>query len=166
MPGPRGSRQTVSSPKPTRDRACYFCERLAGPSEIQDRTICETARLHVSHELVEGEPTYLGYLLIQTKRHVPDLAALTNTEAHELGLLIQRISQALKICTDAEWTYVLGFMEAVQHVHVFVAARYPKTPKEYVRLGITEWPEAPKGDRAAVVELSRRLREWVRTSGQ
>lgn len=139
---------------------------MSAPSRLRDLTVCETALFHVSHEWVEDEPTYLGYLLIQTKRHVPDLASLTNAEGHELGLLIQRVSQALKVCTTAEWTYVLGFTEAVRHVHVFVVARYPNTPKEFVRLAVTDWPNAPKGDRAAVVDLSQRLREWIRTSGQ
>ena len=132
---------------------------MADPSSVRNRLIYESELFHIRHELEEPGPSYLGALLIQTKRHASGMAELADAEGRELGYLIQRTSRALKSCTSAAWTYVYSFTEAYRHVHVFVAARYPDIPKKYVRLAITEWPGAPRGGRAEVEELCRRLRE-------
>jgi len=132
---------------------------MAEPARVRDRLVWESASFHVHHHVEEDGSSYLGALLIQTKRHAPGLAELSDAEAQELGRLIHRTSRALKSCTTAAWTYVHGFTEAYRHVHVFVAARYPNTPKAYVRLAVAEWPGAPKGDHHDVIELARRLRE-------
>ena len=137
---------------------CMFCERLRNPSELADCMVYEDELFHVSHQVNEEGQTYLGSVIIQTRRHVHDLAELTEEEASKLGSLITRSSRALKNCTGASWTYAESFLERYQHVHVIITARYPGMPKEYIRLAIRKWPDAPKGARADVVELSRKLR--------
>jgi diadenosine tetraphosphate (Ap4A) HIT family hydrolase len=132
---------------------------MADPTPLRDRLVFEDGSFHVSHQLEEDGPSYLGNLLIQTKRHAEGMAELTELEGQELGSLIQQTSRALKSCTAAAWTYVFSFTEAFRHVHVVVMARYPNTPKQYVRLAITDWPEAPKGGRAEVAQLSQKLRD-------
>jgi histidine triad (HIT) family protein len=149
-----------SDPTPSESNAdCHFCQRMTHPGVLRDRLVFEDDSFHVSHQLEEDGPTYLGILLIQTKRHAPGLAELTDGEGRKLGYLIQRTSRALRTCTSAAWTYVFSFTEGYRHVHVVIAARYPETPREYVRLSITDWPDAPKGGRPEVVALSQRLRE-------
>lgn len=113
------------------------------------------------HYFDENEATLLGLVLIVTKRHVNDLSELTDSEAQRLGVLINRISKALKTSVGAAWTYCYCFMEGVRHVHVFVTARYPSLPKEYVRLNIGNWPEAPVGELKEVSELAFRLRSTL-----
>jgi diadenosine tetraphosphate (Ap4A) HIT family hydrolase len=130
---------------------------MANPAPLRERLIFEDEAFHVTHQLEEEGPSYLGILLIQTKRHAQGIAELTDSEGTELGWLIQRTSRALKSCTRAAWTYVFSFTEGYRHVHVIVAARYPETPKQYVRLAITDWPDAPKGGHPEVADLSRRL---------
>ena len=137
---------------------CMFCERLRNPGWLADRLVYEDELFHVSHQLNEEGQTYLGSVIIQTRRHVHDLAELTEKEAARLGSVITRSSRALKNCTGAGWTYAECFLERYQHVHVIVTARYPSMPKEYIRLSIRKWPDAPMGTRAKVDELSRRLR--------
>ena len=137
---------------------CMFCERLRNPSELADCMVYEDELFQISHQLNEEGQTYLGSVIIQTRRHVHDLAELTEEEAARLGSLITRSSRALKNCTGASWTYAESFLERYQHVHVIVTSRYPSMPKEYIRLAIRKWPDAPKGSRADVVELSRKLR--------
>jgi hypothetical protein len=39
-----------------------------------------------------------------------------------------------------------------------VTARYPDVPKEYVRLDIAKWPDAPLGGEKKVSELSGKIR--------
>jgi len=137
---------------------CMFCERLRNPNELANCLVYEDELFHISHQLNEEGQTYLGSVIIQTRRHVHDLAELTEEEASRLGLLITRSSRALKNCTGASWTYAESFLERYQHVHVIVTSRYPSMPKEYIRLAIRKWPDAPSGARADVVELSRKLR--------
>jgi diadenosine tetraphosphate (Ap4A) HIT family hydrolase len=140
---------------------CLFCRQMRDPSLLQSRLVYEDEFFHASHYFDERAPTLLGLVLIQTKRHVNDLSELTDSEAQGLGILVQKISKALKSSVGAAWTYCYCFMEGVRHVHVFVSARYPSLPKEYVRLNISNWPEAPTGRLKEVGELAIRLRSIV-----
>jgi diadenosine tetraphosphate (Ap4A) HIT family hydrolase len=152
-------------PEPDEPRDCPFCGSEAAPARYRDRIVFEDPRFLVTHVGVEGEPTYLGLLQLQTRRHVPGFAELTEREAAQLGSLVRGCSRALKSCTPAAWTYVYGFTEAFRHVHLFIAARYPGMPEPYVRLGIANWPEAPRGGAKEVTELVIRLREALRIDG-
>ena len=99
--------------------------------------------------------------MIKTKRHVHDLGEMNDLETQLLGTLIKKISLALKALTKAPWTYCYCFMEGVRHVHMFIVARYEDLPKEYLRLNIGDWPDAPTGDLMEVQELSSKLRELL-----
>ncbi len=140
---------------------CLFCNQMADPSSLASRLVYEDEFFHASHYFDERQPTLLGLVLIQTKRHVNDLSELTDLESQNLGILISRISKALKESVGAAWTYCYCFMEGVRHVHVFVTARYPSLPKEYVRLNIGNWPEAPVGGLKEVSELALQLRRSI-----
>ncbi len=96
--------------------------------------------------------------MIQTKRHSEGLAGLTDNEAGRLGLWVAQLSRALKETMKAEWTYAYCFTEAFRHVHMIVDARYPDMPREHVRLGIHDWPDAPRGDPGTVRSLVKQLR--------
>ncbi|MCI4372368.1 MAG: HIT family protein [Thermoplasmata archaeon] len=154
---------TSPSHRPTVD--CMFCQRATDFGPLSDRCVYEDSSFHASHQIYEDGPSYLGIILIQTKRHVPNLAALSDSESERLGWLIGRLSRALGMCTPAEWTYCFGFTEGVRHVHMLIAARYPGMPKEYVRLAIADWPGAPHGDPIQVAELVSRLRSAVGRPG-
>ncbi len=144
--------------------SCLFCQEQARErtSSEEGRIIYEDELFVASHRLDESELSYLGLILIRTKRHVNDLGELSDAEAEGLGRLIQRVGKALKVTTGAAWTYCYSFLEGVRHVHVFVTARYPNVPKEYVRLDIAKWPAAPMGREKEVSELSSRIRTMLR----
>jgi len=145
----------MSSNEPS--RPCHFCERIRNASRLADRLVCEDEFFHVSPQANDDGPTLLGDLILQTKRHVPDLGELSQAEAAALGPLIARLSRALKECTGASWTYCFAFLEGYRHVHVSILSRYPGLPKEFVRLDLGKWPEAPRGSPERVAELCRRL---------
>ncbi|MGI0068074.1 MAG: HIT family protein, partial [Thermoplasmata archaeon] len=102
-----------------------------------------------------------GVLLLQTKRHASDRAALTESESARLGVIISGVSRALKACADAAWPYCFGFTEAYRHVHLVIVSRYPNAPSKYVRLAITDWPDAPRDGPDEVAHLCRRLRAFL-----
>ena len=140
---------------------CPFCtasEDLpfsVGGIVYEDDLVC------AHHTYQEGEPTYLGQLMLRTKRHVPGLAELTETEGQALGLAVARLSAALKTCTGAEKIYAEAYYEVVPHLHLFLTARYPGTPQAFWRWKIGEWPQAPKGGAKEISTLCDRLRAYL-----
>jgi histidine triad (HIT) family protein len=140
---------------------CPFCERQERRGDLAERTVYEDELYLVAHQVADTGPSALGVVLLQTKRHVPDLASLTAREAARLGTVVSKVSRALHACSGAAWTYCFGFTEAYRHVHLVIAARYPDLPRRYVRLAFADWPGAPRGDRRQVAELCLRLREAI-----
>jgi len=140
------------------DDECLFCRRMKERSLLKERLVYEDEYFHASHHIAEKGSSLLGVVLLQSKRHVNDLSELDDSEAKDLGLLLKEVSRALKETMKAPWTYCYSFLEGVRHVHVFVAARYDGLPREYLRLNIGEWPQAPVGGIPQVNELASRLR--------
>jgi histidine triad (HIT) family protein len=136
---------------------CEFCRRASGQKLSPGGAIYQDEHVFACH-YDDGDPMYLGYLLLVPKQHASGYAELTDDEARAIGLAAARLSRALKATVGAERVYVYSFGEAVSHLHIFVVARYPNTPPEYVRLGLRDWPEAPTGDAAALAALATRLR--------
>ncbi len=111
----------------------------------------------------EGETAYLGYLIVEPRRHVPGLAELTEQEAASLGHLITRLSQALKESEGAEHLYLFVLGHHVDHLHYHLLPRYPGTPREFWGVRIDEWPAAPRGDATVIAALCDRLRNFMET---
>jgi diadenosine tetraphosphate (Ap4A) HIT family hydrolase len=143
--------------------ACYFCDRLRNVKEWEGRLIYEDDLIHVTHQINNEGLSYLGAVLIQTKRHTEGgLAGLTDAEAQRIGLLVAQISRGLKDLVGAAWTYTYCFTESFRHVHQFVLARYPGTPPEYIRLQVDEWKQAPRGSTEQISKLSHQLAARLR----
>ena len=139
---------------------CMFCEIQQGRTATIGGPIYEDDLVYAHHwneETAEG-PHYLGHVLVETRRHAPSFADLTSAEAQAVGLLITRLSRALKRCTGAEKVYVVFYGEVTPHLHVHLTARYPDTPPEYLRWKVEHWPDAPAGNAEKVVDLCQRLR--------
>ena len=139
---------------------CAFCDWHASIDAALGGAIYQDELVLARHAYDGGdEAHYLGALVLQTKRHAT-LAELTDDEARAVGWLAARLSRALKICTGAEKVYAYSFGEAFDHLHMFVVARYPGAPSEYVRLRAQEWPGAPRGHAQDVASLV----EWLRAT--
>jgi histidine triad (HIT) family protein len=137
---------------------CVFCEQQNGLAPVVGGAIYADELVYANHRFDTSEPTYLGYLAVQTRRHVHHWADLTDAEASAIGLLIARLSRALKTCLGVDHTYVVYYAEVVPHLHVLLTARYSDTPKEYWREKIYEWPQAPRGGANEVEALCDKLR--------
>lgn len=140
---------------------CQFCDERDGKLPTVGGTIYENEYIRVRHWLDDDGPTYLGYVLVTTKRHTPTLADLSLEEARALGEAIGRVSAALKACVGAEKVYMIEYGEVTPHVHVYLRTRYPNLPEQYWRWNVEDWPEAPRGDAEAVAGLSSRLRSHL-----
>ncbi len=137
---------------------CLFCATYEELSFAAGGILYEDEFVSAHHYYQDGEPNYLGHILLRTKRHVPGLAELTEAEGQAIGLAQARLSKALKACTGAEKVYVVGYYEVVPHLHLLLTARYPGTPREFWRWRISDWPDAPKGGTQEIADLCDRLR--------
>ncbi|GHO70943.1 HIT family protein [Ktedonobacter sp. SOSP1-52] len=144
--------------------ACFVCQKHKGQLALPGGIIYEDELIFASHHIPEDGPTsYLGWLIVEPKRHFPGLAEQTEEEAKASGLLIARLSRALKVCTEAEHIYSFVLGHHVPHLHIHLLPRYPGTPRDYWGVRVPEWPDAPQGDAQHVVLLCERVRDYLIT---
>src|ERR671933_439099 len=119
---------------------CFVCCKHRGEIQIPGGSIYEDELVYAGHGAIpEGQPSmYLGYLFVEPKRHTPGLADLTDREAQALGLLVTRLSRALKTSEHAEHIYCFVLGDHVLHLHIHLVPRYPGTPREYWGLRVTD----------------------------
>jgi histidine triad (HIT) family protein len=141
---------------------CYVCKKQNGQIVMPGGAIYEDDLVYASHLCNEEGPTYLGYLMAETKRHTPSFEDLTDAEAQAIGLLVARLSRALRACIGAEHIYAFKMGDHVPHLHVHVVGRYPGAPREYWGVRVDEWPDAPHGGAEEVAALCERLRASLR----
>jgi diadenosine tetraphosphate (Ap4A) HIT family hydrolase len=137
--------------------SCLFCDIQHGYPPAVGGPVYEDDLVYAYHWDEEGSG-YLGHLVLITRRHTPDFANLTPAEAQAVGMLIARLSSALKVCTGAEKVYAVFYGEVTPHLHVHLTARYREAPPEYLRWHAEDWPDAPRGNADAIAALCDRLR--------
>jgi len=147
---------------------CFICRKHRGEVSISGGALYEDDLVYAGHaQIREGQTTaYLGYLMVEPKRHARDLADLTDTEAQALGLLVARLSRALKACEGAEHVYAFVLGDLLPHVHIHVVPRYPGAPREYWGVHVDEWPDAPRGGLQEMAALCARLRAYLENEGR
>ncbi len=136
--------------------ACFVCEKHRDPG----RPVVGADELMVLSHLSPDSPdapVYLGHLVVEPRRHAPELADLTDAEAAALGVWAARGGRALRVA-GAEHVYSAVIGHQVDHLHLHLIPRYPGTPREYWWLRLDEWPEARLGDEAAVASFVAGLR--------
>jgi histidine triad (HIT) family protein len=116
------------------------------------------------HAAIEDVAGYLGYVFVQTRRHVRGLADRTDSEAVAEARLVTRLGSALER-EGAEHVYSFVF-DHTPHHHAHLVARYPGTPQEYWGPTIDQWPDAPRGDAGTIRALCERLRLSLTKAGR
>ena len=109
----------------------FHLQKHKGNIIVPGGAIYEDELVYVGHVHWDSEETYLGYVMIDIKRHVPGLAELTDEEAKAFGLITSRVSKALKESEGAEHIYTFVSGNGVPHMHMHIIPRYPNTPKEF-----------------------------------
>jgi histidine triad (HIT) family protein len=150
------------SPVPARSKECFICAKHRGEFPIPGGPVYADALFFASHVLLRSEEAYLGWFVVEPRRHVAEWGDLTTTEAATLGGLIARLSRAIKESAGAEKVYVFVLGDEVPHLHIHLIPRFPGTPVEYWGSRVDEWPGAPRGGPAEVERAAERLREALR----
>lgn len=146
------------------EKDCFICRKHAGTIQTAGTVIYEDFYTYVGHIDNNDKPHYLGYLIIDLKRHVPSLADMSAEEAKQFGIMMARASNALIEVAHAEHVYALVAGDAVPHLHLHLVPRYPGTPEEYWGInGVQRWDQAPYGSKEDVNELCSRLKMFMET---
>jgi histidine triad (HIT) family protein len=132
---------------------CNICAELAS---MAPTVVAAEEHVFVTH--LSGDDVFLGYLFVQTTRHVQELGDLTEAEAAAVGRAAARWSRALQTVTGADHVYSAVIGHHIPHFHLHLIPRYPGTPREYWWTRVDEWPGAPRGGEAEISELLDRLR--------
>jgi diadenosine tetraphosphate (Ap4A) HIT family hydrolase len=143
---------------------CLVCRKHQGEIVVPGGIIFEDDLISVSHAQLIGEEKdhYLGHVFVEAKRHVPELADLTEQEARAIGLYISRVAQALLQTEGMEHVYSFFIGDGVPHVHVHVIGRRHGAPREYWGPKVDEWPDAPRGGEAEIAQVADRMRAYLR----
>ena len=104
---------------------CLACSVNAGAIGPPGGAILSDELWQVDHELT---PLLRGYLILKPRRHVHELADLTDSEAAALGPILRRLHRAMRKVLDPERIYTASFAETVHHLHFHLIPRYPDMP--------------------------------------
>ncbi|HET8990494.1 MAG TPA: hypothetical protein VFN59_05300 [Acidimicrobiales bacterium] len=139
---------------------CALCEKHRGAGPLAGVAIYEDDLVLAYHAPPEADGAYLGYVFVETRRHVAGLAARTDDEVVAEARLVTRVAAALT-ALGAEHVYSFVF-DHVAHHHAHVVARHPGAPREYWGWRVDEWPGAPRADASALGEYCGRLAALLR----
>lgn len=139
------------------------CEKHRQGAAAPGGVAFEDGLVFVGHILPPAlEDVYLGYLIVEPKRHVAGWGQLGDDEAAALGKTINSVAAALRHSEGAEHVYTVTIGDEVPHLHVHLIPRYPFTPREFWGLRVREWPDALRGSEVAIRAVIERVREALR----
>lgn len=140
---------------------CYSCRNNRTDATLPARElVAGDEHWRVAHVFDTALP---GWLVLVPRRHVTEIADLSDAEAAALGTWQVRLSRALRAVTGCVKTYVVQFAEkeGFAHVHFHVVPRMPDLPDDrrgpavFGYLGV---PEAQRVDQRRQDELAVLLR--------
>jgi len=141
------------------DSSCSICDKHRGAGPLVGPTVWADDDVVVTHRPVGADgTTVLGYLYVETRRHAPYLADLTDREAEKVGKVVRRAALSLRTELAADYVFSVIVGRAVAHFHQHLFVRHTGTPADYDWLAGDEWPEAPRETASDVENLCARLR--------
>jgi ATP adenylyltransferase len=136
---------------------CDICLKHRGRGRLSGELIGRGDGFWVYHAMPDAEgKARLGWLFIESDRHVPYMADLDAHEAASLGELRTSLANALRQEVDAQLvlTFVIGM--GIAHFHEHLVPRAATTPQDVAWYDTAE--SLPKADQQQVANLASRLR--------
>jgi diadenosine tetraphosphate (Ap4A) HIT family hydrolase len=142
---------------------CLVCRKHRGEVTAPGGLIFTNNLISIYHAQIWGEEKdhYLGHIFVESNRHIPELADLTEQEAQAIGLYVSRVAKALLQTEGMEHVYSFYIGDGVPHVHIHVIGRRPGAPREYWGAKVDDWPGAPRGGEAEIAPVAARLRAYL-----
>jgi ATP adenylyltransferase len=143
---------------------CPICAKHRGDGPLVCPEVWADRLLLVTHRAVgENGTTVLGHLFVETRRHVPYLADLTEDEAVAVARTVRLAARGLRTELGADFVFSAIVGMGVPHFHQHLFVRHAGTPAEYGWMAGHDWPDAPRGTTEAVTDLCDRLRAHLST---
>ncbi len=111
----------------------------------------------VTHRPLDQRAPVPGYLFVETIRHAPTLADLTDDEAAAVGWAARRAAAALRAELAPEFVFSAITGRSVDHFHQHVLARPTGTPPDTHWFDVDSWSDGPRVDEPRLAELVARL---------
>jgi ATP adenylyltransferase len=137
-------------------RDCAICAKHRGEGSLKGQLVGRYDGFWVYH----GQPgadglAALGHLVIESDRHAPYLADLTDSEAAALGRLRSRVARVLQDELGVPFVFTAVIGRHIAHFHEHLLPRHPGVPED------VPWHQSdeagPQADTEAVAELAQRL---------
>lgn len=109
--------------------SCHVCHENARPDLPPRERVVRTDHWRVAHAF---DTSLEGWLVLDALEHVEALDEMPEAAHVELGVLVGRLSRALREVTGCAKTYVMQFSEAAGfgHLHVHLVPRPADQPAE------------------------------------
>jgi diadenosine tetraphosphate (Ap4A) HIT family hydrolase len=137
-------------------KPCKTCElmerRNAGSAPLWD-CILQTKYWDLVHSYNTALP---GWLVLIVRRHIEAVDELTEPESIELGLLLRKVSAALREVTGCIKTYVVQFAEHEDHphVHFHVIPRHADQPEDRRSTRVFNYLNVPEAQRVKEEQMN------------
>jgi diadenosine tetraphosphate (Ap4A) HIT family hydrolase len=126
------------------EQNCLICAKHRGSGPLVGPVVFADDLVVVSHRAGGA----LGYLLVETRRHVATLDSLTIAEAEAVARAARSVAIGLRAELEPLFVFSAIVGRAVAHFHQHVFARHRGTPDELP--WDEDWPGAPTGDPTAL----------------
>lgn len=144
-------------------QGCLVCQEHSGEVAVPGGHLLADDHVVAFHVPPLSGPSYLGHLLVTSRRHCADFSGLERDEAASMGVAISICSAALK-ALGAERVYVATVGHGVAHLHVHLLPRWPETPDGVAWYALDEWPGARRGEEAEIVSIVTSLRSHLESA--
>ncbi|HEY5783207.1 MAG TPA: HIT domain-containing protein [Microlunatus sp.] len=136
----------------TAEDDCPLCAKQRGVGPFVCPVIFSDDLVVVTHRATGS----VGYVFIETTRHVAYVHQLTEAEAAAVGRIRTRVAAALAAELPIDYVFAMVAGTGVAHFHEHVFVRHVGTPAD-LPWG-QPWSDAPTGDIEALVgKLAARL---------
>ncbi|MFI7195525.1 HIT family protein [Nocardia nova] len=134
---------------------CLICEKHGGIGRSVGPVIYADDLVVVTHRpLSEGVPMP-GYLFVETVRHAPTLADLSDAEGAAVGWAVRRAAYALRTELSPDYVFSAITGRSVAHFHQHVFVRPEGTPDTVSWFAC--WSDGPHVDEPMLATLCERL---------
>jgi ATP adenylyltransferase len=143
---------------------CEICAKHRGEGRMKAELVGRYSEFWLYH----GQPgsdgkAALGHLVIESDRHAPYLADLTDSEAASLGRLRTRVARVLRDELSVPFVFTAVIGRHIAHFHEHLLPRHAGLPPD------VPWHESdeagPQADAEAVADLAKRLANRLGRAG-
>jgi diadenosine tetraphosphate (Ap4A) HIT family hydrolase len=122
----RSMNQPSPLPGPLPDESCGVCRIHADPSQAGEFVILRQGAWLLRHH--PSPAPLLGWLLLDTVRHVGGPGDFDAQECAGLGLILQRSCALVQQIAGCERVYAIAFGEGARHFHLHLIPRHGDEP--------------------------------------